>query len=102
MVEHSHLEMCSLTSLLIRRILPGSLSSAFLSREFAQTLSACNFALQLDLKKWAIEASYFVDSVLELARFEHNWSTADHHTPSMELNRMPAIWQDSINIVNYQ
>src|ERR1700690_1342385 len=50
MVEHSHLEMCSLTSLLIRRTLPGSLPSAFLSREFAQIPSACIFALQLDLK----------------------------------------------------
>src|SRR6202142_1386765 len=51
---------------------------------------------------WAIEASYFVDSVLKLARFEHNWSIADHNTPSLELKSMPAIWQGSINMVNYQ
>ena len=51
---------------------------------------------------WAIEASYFVDSVLELAHFEHNWSIADHNAPSLELENIPAIWQGSINMVNYQ
>src|ERR1700690_1495952 len=61
-----------------------------------------HFCIAAGFEKWAIEASYFVDSVLELARFEHDWSIADHHTPSMELNSLPAIWQDSINIVNYQ
>ena len=61
-----------------------------------------NFCIAAGFEKWAIEASYFVDSVLELARFEHDWSIADQHTPSLELNNLPAIWQDSINIVNYQ
>src|SRR6202041_3891187 len=61
-----------------------------------------HFCIAAGFEKWAIEASYFVDSVLELARFEHEWSVADQHTPSLELNNLPAIWQDSINIVNYQ
>src|SRR6202040_2581497 len=98
MVEHSHLEMCSLTSLLIRRVLPGSLSSACLLREFAPTPSACNLALQLDLEYGPLSPH----TSWTQSSSSHNWSIADHNTPSLELKNMPAIWQGSINMVNYQ
>src|ERR1700723_654755 len=83
----------SLMRQLIKRLLVARIRT---DSERMQFCIAAGFGI------WAIEASYFVDSVLELARFEHNWSIADHNTPSLELKSMPANWQGSINMVNYQ
>src|ERR1700690_4389154 len=83
----------SLTRQLIKRLLVARIRT---NSERMQFCIAAGFGI------WAIEASYFVDSVLELAHFEHNWSIADHNTPSLELKNIPAIWQGSINMVNYQ
>src|ERR1700690_3444104 len=83
----------SLTRQLIKRLLVARIRT---NSERMQFCIAAGFGI------WAIEASYFVDSVLELAHFEHNWSIADHNTPSLELKNIPAIWQGSINMVDYQ
>src|ERR1700690_94607 len=83
----------SLMRQLIKRLLVARIRT---DSERMQFCIAAGFGI------WAIEASYFVDSVLELAHFEHKWSIADHNTPSLELKNMPAIWQGAINMANYQ